>query len=63
MNKPIEELIDQAALSTVLADHVRDYPGLYRGPIEELVKDTIIQCGKFMDPVTRNFMFKHFGVE
>ena len=61
MNKRIQELAKQAE---DWADNQNFYESDYRDYLmEKLVKLAVQACGDFTDPVTRNLMMKHFGVD
>lgn len=63
MNENIKALVDKSGVTDILADHVKKYPGIYMDSVERLVKETVVECGQFVDPVTRKFLYQHFGVE
>jgi hypothetical protein len=61
MNQQLEDLMYRAGLT---ADGCWDQLDQYdRDAIVRLVELVVRACGDFTDPVTRNLMMKHFGVE
>jgi hypothetical protein len=58
MNERIKELADQAGM-IIIDDKFSTY-GKFAEKFAELI---VRECADFTDPVTRNLMMKHFGVE
>ncbi len=57
MNELIEKLAQQAFGTAIDTDPILVYEA------EKFAELLVKECGKFTDPVTRNLMMKHFGVE
>ncbi len=59
MNERIKELAEQAGF-TVENGHIQS---LAYKQTEKLAELIVRECGHYVDPITRKFLFKHFGVE
>ena len=58
MNEKIKELVDQSGLYIAY-----DNRAVTNGEIEFFAQMLVKECSNFTDPITRNLMLKHFGIE
>lgn len=67
MNERIEELMVQAGITTNLETDLFDSEGNIGKWLdhfaEEFAELIVRECGHYVDPISRKFLFKHFGVE
>ena len=64
MNKLIKQLADQAGRKECALGYGMPENVLWGDRrIEDFAVFIVTECGKFTDPVTRNLMMKHFGIE
>jgi hypothetical protein len=68
MNKRIKELAEQAATrfeqdmdGSMEPEESGDW--IRFEDLEKFAELIVKECGEFVDPVTRNLMFKHLGIE
>ena len=62
MNERIKLLAEQAGATVMERSGWTDY-GTLNLEVEKFAELIVQACGDFTDPVTRNLMMKHFGVE
>ena len=63
MNKRIDNLFGQALDESISETWTTLNPTQLTKLKEKFAELIVQECGNFTDPITRNLMFKHFGVE
>jgi len=65
MNERIKELWEQVGITWKVNWRHQDdiYGTMTLKQFEKFAELIVQECGDFTDPVTRNLMMKHFGVE
>jgi hypothetical protein len=62
MNERIKELAEQACFDEIGKDYSL-YFNLTKEKVEKFAELIVRECAEFTHPVTRKFIFEHFGVE